>query len=345
MKMNHSLPATMHAVQLDEPNSKLMLREVPVPRPQAGQVLIRMAAAPINPSDLGSLSGLSYSGERQFPFTPGLEGSGTVIEAGEGLMPRLLNGRRVACSALLTGDGTWAEYMVTSAQSCIPLNKNVSLEQGTTLLVNPLSALAILEIAQRGKHRAIVSTAAASALGGMILRLGKRRNIPIIHVVRRQAQVDWVRGLGGEYILNSSDPDFIDQLRTMAHKLQATLLLDAISGSTTQQLAEAAPFGSTILLYSRLSDEACIIDARTALVKDLHFDGWFLPNWLGKKNLLQVLQLSGQAQSLLGTDLQSPIHKRFPLAAAQKGLETYVNNMGAGKILLVANPQEVTLDD
>jgi hypothetical protein len=76
----------------------------------------------------------------------------------------------------------------------------------------------------------------------------------------------------------------------------------------------------------------------------LHFDGWFLPNWLGKKNLLQALQLSQQAQSLLGTALQSPIHKRFPLAEAQKGLEMYVNHMSAGKILLVANPQAVTLD-
>lgn len=344
MKMNRSIPSAMHAVQLDEPNGRLTLREIPVPRPQAGQVLIRMAAAPINPSDLGSLSGLSYSGKRQFPFTPGLEGSGTVVEAGEGIMPRLLNGRRVACSALLTGDGTWAEYMVTSAQSCIPLNKNVSLEQGTMLLVNPLSALAMFEIAQHGKHRAIVSTAAASALGGMILRLGKRRHVPVIHVVRRQAQVEWVRGLGGEYVLNSSDADFVEQLRTMAHKLQATLWLDAISGSMTQQLADAAPSGSTILLYSRLSDQACIIDARTALIKNLHFDGWFLPNWLGEKNLLQVLQLSRQAQSLLATDLKSPIHKRVPLAAAQQGLETYVNHMSAGKILLVANPQEVTLD-
>ena len=335
----------MHAVQLDEPNGSLTLREIPVPRPQAGQVLIRMAAAPINPSDLGALAGFSYSGERNYPFTPGLEGSGTVIQAGEGLMPRLLNERRVACAALIPGDGTWAEYMVTSAKFCVPLNKNVSLEQGAMMLTNPLSAVAVFEIAKRGKHRAIVSTAAASALGGMILRLGKRRNIPIIHVVRRQAQVDWVRGLGSEYILNSSDPDFVEQLRTMAHKLKATLLLDAISGNMTQQLAEAAPFGSTILLYSRLSDQECSIDARTALIKDLHFDGWFLPNWFSKKNLLQVLQLSGQAQSLLGTDLQSPIHKRFPLAAAQKGLETYINNMGAGKILLVANPQEVTLDD
>src|SRR5215213_305426 len=342
--MNQSIPATMHAVQLDEPNGRLMLREVPMPRPQAGQVLIRMAAAPINPSDLAALSGLSYSGTRTFPFTPGLEGSGIVVEAGEGFMPRLLNGRRVACSALLTGDGTWAEYMVTSAQLCIPLSRNVSLEQGTMLLVNPLSALAILEIAQRGKHRAIISTAAASALGGMVLRLGKRHNIPIIHVVRRQAQVDWIRSLGGEHVLNSSEAGFTEQLRTMVQKYQATLLLDAISGRITQQLAEAAPFGSTILLYSRLSEEECIIDARTALIKNLHFDGWFLANWLGEKNLLQVLQLSRQAQSLLGTDLHSPIHKRFPLAAAQEGHDMYVSDMSAGKILLVADPQEVMLD-
>jgi NADPH:quinone reductase-like Zn-dependent oxidoreductase len=335
----------MQAVQLDEPNGSLSLREIPVPRPQAKQVLIRMAAAPLNPSDLGALSGLSYSGKRQFPFTPGLEGSGTVIEAGEGMMPRLLNGRRVACTALLTGNGTWAEYMVTSAESCIPLNKNVSLEQGTMLIVNPLTALAILQIAQRSKHRAIVSTAAASTLGGMLLRLGKRHNLPIIHVVRHQAQMDGIRELGGEHVLNSSDADFVDQLQTLAHKLQATLLLDAISGTLTQQLADAAPYGSTILLYSRLSRQDCIIDSRTAFIKNLHFDGWFLPNWIAEKNLLQALQLSQRAQTLLATDLKSPIHKRFPLAEAQRGLETYVNHMSAGKILLVANPQEVALDD
>ena len=344
MNIYSSIPSTMRAVQLDEPMGRLTVREIPVPRPQAGQVLVRMAAAPINPSDLGALSGVGYRGKRQFPFTPGLEGSGTIVQAGQGLMPRLLKGRRVACSALLTGDGTWAEYMVTSAGSCIPLDRGVSFEQGATLLVNPLSALAILDIARQGKHRAIVSTAAASALGGMILRLGKRRNLPIIHVVRRQAQVDFIRGQGEEYVLNSSEADFVEQLRTLAHKLHATLLLDAISGSMTQQLADAAPFGSTILLYSRLSTEDCIIDSRTALTKSLHLDGWFLANWLREKNLLKILQLSNQAQSLLATDLYSPIHKRLPLSAAQEGLDTYVNAMSAGKILLVADPQEVKID-
>src|SRR6266516_514081 len=120
--MASSLPSTMQAVQLDAPNGKLILRQVPVPHPRKNQVLVRMAASPFNPSDLGALAGASYQGERKFPFTPGLEGSGTVVEAGEGFMPRLLNGRRVACSARLSGDGTWAEYMVTSATQCVPVN-------------------------------------------------------------------------------------------------------------------------------------------------------------------------------------------------------------------------------
>lgn len=329
----------MHAVQLDEPNGPLTLREVPVPRPRAGQVLVRMAAAPINPSDIGQLAGGSYVGETKYPFTPGIEGSGTVVAAGAGFLPRLLTGRRVACSAL-AGNGTWAEYMVTSAQLCVPLHGSVSLEQGAMLLVNPLSALAIFEIAAQGKHRALVSTAAASALGGMLLRLGKRRGLPVIHIVRRPAQVDLVRGHGGQHVLNSSDADFVAQLRTLAGKLQATLFLDAIGGSLTQQLAEAAPHGSTLLLYSRLSNQPCLIDPRTALVKHLRFEGWFLANWIREKNLLQVLNLSRQAQALLSSDLQSPIQQRLPLAAAQQAVAAYLQNMTAGKILLVANPQE-----
>jgi NADPH2:quinone reductase len=332
----------MRAVQLDEPNGQLTLREIPVPRPGPGQVLVRMAAAPINPSDLGMFSGNGYSGPLQFPFTPGIEGSGTVVAAGAGWLPRLLVGRRVACSASLAGNGTWAEYMVTGAQLCVPLNKPVSLEQGAMLLVNPLSALAIFEIAARGKHQAIVSTAAASALGGMILRVGLRRHIPVIHIVRRQAQVDLVRGQGGEHVLNSSDADFPERLKTLARQLRATLWLDAIGGQMTQQLAEAAPYGSRVLLYSALAGEACRIDPRTALTKNLHFDGWFLANWIREKNLLQVLRTSQQAQSLLSTDCHSVVHRRLPLADAQQAVDGYVQNMTAGKVLLVANPEAMS---
>jgi hypothetical protein len=108
----------------------------------------------------------------------------------------------------------------------------------------------------------------------------------------------------------------------------------------TQVLAEAAPFGSTILLYSKLSRENSNVDNFTALVKDLHFDGWFLPNWLRKKNIFQILQLSRQAQALIGDDLSAPIHKHLPLSQAQQGLEEYVQKMSAGKILLVMDTQQ-----
>jgi NADPH2:quinone reductase len=328
----------MQAIQQDAPNGPLALREVPRPSPRAGQVLVRMAAAPINPSDIGALAGSTYAGERHYPFIPGVEGSGTVIEAGAGLLPRLLKGRRVACSALPPYDGTWAEYMVTPAQLCIPLNGGVSLEQGAMLLVNPLTALAIFEIARRGHHRAIVSTAAASALGAMLLRLGQRRGVPIIHIVRRPAQAELVRQRGGEHVLDSSQPGFVEQLREAATRLRATLLLDAIAGDMTQQLAEAAPYGSTILLYSRLSDKNSVLDPSTALNKNLTLQGWFLANWVREKNLLQVLRLSQQAQSLVAGDLQSPVAKRYPLAQAPQALEAYVANMTAGKVLLL--PEE-----
>jgi NADPH:quinone reductase len=341
--MIFSISSRMQAIQQDEPNGSLILREIPVPHPGPGQVLVCMAAAPINPSDLGSLRGLSYGRQPEYPLTPGREGSGRVVAAGKGLLPRFLLGRRVAC-AVTTGSGTWSQYALTSARQCIPLYKNTSLEQGAMLLVNPLSALALMDIARRGKHAAMVNTAAASALGGMILRLGKRYQIPIIHIVRRQEQVDLLRQRGAEYVLNSNDQQFAEQLRETASKLRATLFIDAIGGSLTQMLAEAAPFGTTILLFSRMAEQDCPIDPFTALVKNLRFEGWFLGNHVRQKNLFQVLRLVQRAQSLLATDLHSPIHKRFPLADAQQAVEVYIQEMSAGKILLVSDHERVRIE-
>lgn len=341
--MNTSIPPSMQAVQLDEPNGELITREIPIPRPGPGEVLVRMAAAPINPSDLGSLNGLSYGREYTLPFTPGIEGSGWVVEAGKGLMPRLLKGRRVACSAPTASNGTWAEFMLTRADLCAPLNQNVSMEQGAMLIVNPMSALSLFEVLERGRHPAMVNTAAASTLGGMLLRLGKRYRVPIIHIVHRPEQVDLVCERGGEVVLNSSEADFVEQLRVAARQYRATLFLDAIGGDMTQKLAEAAPYGSTILMYARMSGKYSAINSRTALIKNLHFAGWFLPNWMREKSILQTLRFSGKAQSLLESDLASPVRMRIPLAQAQQGLEDYRGQMTAGKILLVADPKEVTL--
>jgi NADPH:quinone reductase-like Zn-dependent oxidoreductase len=234
--------------------------------------------------------------------------------------------------------------MVTAAKLCAPLNKNVPIDMGAMLLVNPLTALAFLEIAKQNNHHAIVSTAAASALGGMLLSLGNRAKIPIIHIVRRPAQVALVKSRGGEYVLNSNEAGFTENLRELVHTLQASLILDAIGGRMTQQLVEAALQESTLLLYGRLSHEDIQIDPRVAVHKDLTMRGWYLANWIRNKNLLQVLRMTQQAQKLVTTQYKVPVYKRLPLADAESGINQYIQNMTAGKIILVANPQLIDLD-
>ncbi|MDQ3805658.1 MAG: alcohol dehydrogenase catalytic domain-containing protein, partial [Acidobacteriota bacterium] len=142
-----SIPATMRAVELrsyEGGEAGLTVVEKPVPRPGRGEVLVRMAAAPVNPSDLMFVRGM-YGQRKRLPVVPGFEGSGVVVAAGGGLMARYLKGRRVACAAPFDGDGTWAEYMSAPAAQCIPLRKGVELEHAASMIVNPFTAWALLD--------------------------------------------------------------------------------------------------------------------------------------------------------------------------------------------------------
>jgi NADPH:quinone reductase-like Zn-dependent oxidoreductase len=137
-QMTRTIPDKMDALQLRvyEGVAALTLAQKAVPRPGRGQVLVRMVAAPVNPSDLSFLEG-HYGVTKRLPVVPGFEGSGTVVAAGPGLFGRLLLGRRVACAAHPREDGSWAGYMRTRATMCAPLLKEVSLEQGATPAIKP----------------------------------------------------------------------------------------------------------------------------------------------------------------------------------------------------------------
>ncbi len=331
------IPERMKAVQLEREGGPLVVRSIPVPRPGRGDVLVRMAAAPINPSDLGFLSA-SYTVQRRLPVVPGFEGSGTVVAAGPGLLPRLLVGRRVAVAS--GQGGTWAEYAVSAAMRCIPLRAKVSLEQAATLIVNPLTALAFFDLARRGRHAAIVSNAAASALGRMIVRLGRTEGIPVINIVRRPDHVALLRALGAEHVLDSSEEPFAARLRELAHALRATLFLDAVGGRHTGVLVDAAPAGSAIVAYAALAGEPSVFNARTLIGDDKQIVGFYLGHWAARKGLWRTLRDVVRVQRLAATDLQSAVHRRLPLSAAQEAVETYRHNMTAGKVLLVADSVE-----
>jgi NADPH:quinone reductase-like Zn-dependent oxidoreductase len=179
-----------------------METDLSLPPLSPGQVLIKLAATSIGPADLMFLKG-EYGITKRLPVVPGFEGSGTVIASGGGLMARELIGKRVACLAPEDGRGTWAEYMVTSTDICIPLSKDISFEQGAYLAINPMTALALVEIARTGGHVAFVQTAAASTLGLMIARLAERFRLTGIHIVRRPEQARKLNSLGCEHVLTA----------------------------------------------------------------------------------------------------------------------------------------------
>ena len=332
--MTYSIPDTMQAIRLEEENGSLQVRTLPVPQPGPGEVLVRMAASTINPSDIGFMYSISGYSNRTLPVTPGNEGSGTVVAAGDGWLPRFMLGKRVACAKSKIDQGTWAEYMLTKATVCSPLGKNISFENGATLIVNPMTALAFFELIKKGAHRAFVNTAAASQLGRMLLRMAKKKGIPLINVVRREEQSDLLRSLGAEHVLVSSDADFDQKLKDLTHRFHATLILDAIAGDFTQRLIDASPSGSLILLYSTLSFKPAKVNPNSLWYFDRRVEGFHLSVWSRKQGFPKILRLTRQVQKLAQTDLRTEFHKRIPLSSAQQGLELYQKDMTAGKILL-----------
>jgi len=330
---------TMRAVQLRDYSgspASLGVAEVPVPHPGPGEVLVRVFASPVNPSDLSFIRGM-YSFRKPLPAVPGFEGCGTVVSSGSGLLPTLLKGRRVACSVsdASARGGMWAEYTVASANRCVPLRKEVEMEQGATMLVNPLTAWAIMHEIRRGRHRAAVITAAAGALGRMVIRLGRRMDVPVIGIVRRPEQMDVLRGMGVDHALDSSHPEFDARLRERCHSLGATIAFDAISGEMSGRVLRAQPQGSRLLIYGALSESAAQLPPPSLIFEAKRVEGLWLSAWMRQRNILSQLSIARRIQGMVGSDLKSEIQARRPLEEAVRGLEEYAANMTAGKVLLM----------
>ena len=329
--------SSMRALELrsyDGRAESLVVVERSVPRPRAGEVLVRIHASPVNPSDLAFLQGL-YGVKKALPVVPGFEASGRVVEAGGGFLARRLVGKRVACAAPTDGDGTWAEYMVTQASLCIPLIKEITEEQGATSIVNPLSAWAMMNMARQAGAQAVVQTAAASALGQMMDGLGRRFYIPVINIVRRADQVDFLRSKGAQHVLDSSAPDFDERLRERCVELNATAGFDAVAGELTGRMLIAMPAGARVIVYGALSGEGCLVDPRSLIFEDKRVEGFWLSKWLRSQNIARMLLTTRRVQKLLASDLRTEIRARLPLEEASDGIKQYTEHMTGGKILFI----------
>jgi NADPH:quinone reductase-like Zn-dependent oxidoreductase len=232
---------------------KLALVDVPEPDAGPGQIKVRMEAAPINPSDIGLLTGaadlsaMRAEGSASHPVLAapvppaglgamatrlghslpcGNEGAGLVVAAGAGA--EQLIGQRVA----IIGGATYADYRVVRADDALVLPAGATAEQGASCFVNPLTALGFVETLHREGHKALVHTAAASNLGQMLVKICAADGIPLVNIVRNAEQVTLLKGIGADIVLDSTAPDFAAQLEDACASTGATLGFDAIGGGT-----------------------------------------------------------------------------------------------------------------
>lgn len=337
------LPQTMRALVVDAPGAAPRVEERPLPRPGPGEVLVRVAASPINPSDLMTVQGL-YGIGWQFPLIPGLEGSGRVVAEGGGLLSRFLMNRAIACVA--DRQGLWAEYAVTKAARCTALPKDMPLGPAAMSFVNPLTAIALVRTARRGGHRAAISTAAGGALGHMIEARARQEGLKIINVVRRTEQAEQMRADGVRHVLSTEDPHFDTALRDLCRTLRCRMAFDAVGGDLTGRLVEAMGRTSEVLVYGALALEAISLNPGTMIFKGVTVRGFWLSEWLSARSLpQQVLMTRAVIKALRGGFAESRVAGVYDLAEAAEALAGYTAAMSAGKVLITTGAEPLSLND
>ena len=298
-----------------EGNIEISIATVAKPIPSDDEVLIRVEAAPINPSDLGlllsfgaDLTSINVTGSGDETVTsmkihPGLmsamkprldesmqvgnEGSGVIVEAG--VNAKDLIGKTVG----LAGGSMYSQYRCVPAASCLVMNDGTSSSEAASSFVNPLTALAFIETMKMENHTAIVHTAAASNLGQMLVKICKADSVPLVNIVRKQEQVDILKNIGAEHICNTSDPDFMETLVTALIATGATLGFDATGGGNGGELpgqilaAMEIAANKTAKEYSRYGSDTYKqvyiyggLDQSPTILKRAFGMSWGLGGWL-----------------------------------------------------------------
>jgi NADPH:quinone reductase-like Zn-dependent oxidoreductase len=232
---------------------EVALREIEIPQPGENQVVIRVEAAPINPSDLGvmfsaaDMATASQSGSADRPVISadvpakfmgavkkrvgksipvGNEGAGTVVAAGSSDAAQSLMGKTVA----FIGGGSYRKYLCAHVQSCLELEPGTTAVEGASSFINPLTSLAMIETMRAEGHKAIVHAAAASNLGQMLNRICIADGIDLVNIVRKPEQEALLRDMGAKYVVNSSSDSFMADLTQALIDTGATIAFDPIGG-------------------------------------------------------------------------------------------------------------------
>jgi NADPH:quinone reductase-like Zn-dependent oxidoreductase len=353
---------------------ELSLHDVLVPTPAANDVLVRVEASPINPSDLGvliagadmttatvggtperptvtaslgagALAGLSARVDKPLPV--GNEGAGTVVAAGSSAAAQALLGK----TAGLAGGGMYTQYRVVDASACLVLPQGATARDGASSFVNPLTALGMLETMRREGHSALVHTAAASNLGQMLVKLCQKDGVPLVNIVRKPDQEDLLRALGAAHVCNSESPSFSTDLVDALKATSATLAFDATGGGTlasqilggmeeaaNSTAVEYSRYGSTIhkqvYIYGGLDTSPTILTRNYGMAWGV--GGWLLTPFLQGAGAETVGRLRARVAAELTTTFASTYTREVSLAGMLRpdAFNSYVKRATGEKFLV-----------
>jgi NADPH2:quinone reductase len=335
---------------------ELSLARIPIPQPGPDEVLVRIEAAPINPSDLGLLlgpadisaakvSGTDESPVVTAPIPPqfmramgarvdesmpvGNEGAGVVIGAGDSPAAQALLGKTVA----LLGGATYGQYRAVKAADVLVLPEGATPRDGASCFVNPLTALGMVETMRREGHTALVHTAAASNLGQMLNKICLKDGVQLVNIVRSPEQAELLRGIGAKHVVDSTSANFMEELTEALVETGATLAFDAIGGgklagqiltameiAANRKMTEYSRYGSTtykqVYIYGGLDTRITELSRGFGMAWGL--GGWLLTPFLMKIGPVEAGKLRQRVADELKTTFASHYSHEISLAEALK---------------------------
>lgn len=358
--MTEQLPKTaleLRSLVTPDGTLELSLHEVEVPAPGPDEVVVRVEASPVNPSDLGLLipsvadmSAATVTGTPERPVVTaplregalaglsarigvslpvGNEGAGTVVAAGSSPAAQALVGKTVG----IAGGAMYSQYRVVNAAACLVLPDGATAKEGASSFVNPLTALGMLETMRREGHSALVHTAAASNLGQMLVKACLADGVPLVNIVRKAEQEDILRGLGAVHICNSTSPSFEADLVEALKATSATLAFDATGGGTLASqilngMEQAA--SATAAQYSRYGSSVhkqvyiygSLDTSPTVLTRNFGMawgvGGWLLTPFLAGAGPETIARLRARVAAELTTTFASTYTQEVSLAGLLK---------------------------
>jgi NADPH:quinone reductase-like Zn-dependent oxidoreductase len=298
--------------------------DVAKPTPAAGQVLVRMLMSPVNPSDLNFLHGtyrqaldrVVWNHGKQDPmqavfydptltnacpmppYALGGEGVGIVCETGSGFLARRLAGKRVA---LASGppNGTWQEYTVVDAKRAVALPDAISNEQGAMYFVNPITAYVLIrEVLRVPRGDWLLVTAAGSALGKSVVRLGKLYGFKTLCVVRGSANTQELRDMGADAVVETSNLNLQAEVFRVTQGKGVGYAIDCVGGALASDVLRCLGLDGHMVLYGTLDKSPMPLTVRDLMMPVASVSGFLLPNWMAQQSPLKLLSVMRTVKKL-----------------------------------------------